>query len=67
MLLYVLFQSLINKLSNASESSYYLGSILPAYLVMFTMGVLAFRAAGGSLANLKAAMTFRRRARYAMD
>lgn len=58
--------SLLNQRS-ASHSPQYLGSIIPAYIVMIAMAVLAFYTAGGSVANIQASLTCKRGSRYAVD
>ena len=60
------FQSLLNKKS-ATHSPQYLGSIIPAYVVMVIMAVVAFYTAGGSVANVKAALSCDRNSRQAVD
>lgn len=58
--------SLLNQKS-ATHSPQYLGSIIPAYIVMFAMAGVAFYTAGGSLANIGASLTCKRGARYEVD
>lgn len=58
--------SLLNKKS-ATHSPQYLGSIIPAYVVMVIMAVVAFYTAGGSVANVKAALSCDRNSRQAVD
>ncbi|WAR02295.1 APH1-like protein [Mya arenaria] len=59
--------TLLNQKSSSADSRYYLSSIIPAYLIMFAMGGLAFHVAGGSLGSLKAGLKWKRTARYAVD
>ena len=63
--LYV-FQSLLNQRSD-THSPQYLGSIIPAYIVMLVMAVIAFFMAGGSTANIKASLSCRRTSSYIVD
>lgn len=58
--------SLLNQRSPDS-AQYYLGSIIPSYIVMFIMAGIAFYTAGGSLTNLRAAVSCRRSRRYSCD
>ncbi|XP_045176426.1 gamma-secretase subunit Aph-1-like isoform X2 [Mercenaria mercenaria] len=58
--------SLLNQ-RGAENSQNYLGSIIPSYIIMLIMAVVAFYKAGGSLSNLKAAMTCHSTTRYAVD
>lgn len=39
------------------QNPYYVGSLVPTYIIMFLMGVWAFCCAGGSLRNLKLCIT----------
>jgi anterior pharynx defective protein 1 len=39
------------------QNPYYVGSLVPTYIIMFLMGVWAFCCAGGSLRNLKLCLT----------
>ena len=45
----------------------YLASILPAYFVMLTMGVIAFFTAGGSAESLKAAIACKGSPKYVIE
>lgn len=60
------FQTLMNQDSSDSNSAIYFGSIIPAYVCLFVMTILAFNSAGGSLTNLKAAFACRK-GRYEID
>ncbi|KAL5006652.1 hypothetical protein ScPMuIL_015458 [Solemya velum] len=46
--------TLLNQRTADRPTPHYLASILPAYTLVIIMGVLAYRAAGGTLKNLKA-------------
>lgn len=58
--------SLLNQRSD-THNPQYLGSIIPAYIVMVIMAVGAFYTAGGSLVNIRAAMSCNRSDRYVVD
>ena len=45
----------------------YIASILPAYVTLVLVGVVAFKVAGGSLISLKAALRYNMAARYDVD
>ncbi|OWF51909.1 gamma-secretase subunit Aph-1-like [Mizuhopecten yessoensis] len=48
--------TLLNQRSETHTPAYW-GSLVPAYVIMFLTGGLAFKIAGGSIANIKAAIT----------
>lgn len=58
--------SLLNQRSE-SHSPQYLGSIIPAYVIMFILAGVAFYTAGGSVANIQASLTCKKSARYEVD
>lgn len=58
--------TLLNQRSSSDNSTVYLGSLIPSYLLLATCGVVAFLTAGGSFANLKTAIMCRR-GRYEID
>ena len=61
------FQTLLNQRTTSRPEPLYLASILPAYLVMISMGVIAFVTAGGTLDNIKAALTCKASAKYEIE
>ena len=60
-----LFQTLLNQRTD-SRNPVYLGSLIPAYMILVANGVIAFFVAGGSPTNLKLALQCRK-GRYDMD
>ncbi|KAL4225370.1 Notch receptor processing [Mactra antiquata] len=56
--------SCLTLLNQKHNSQNYLGSIIPAYIVLVIMAGLAFYHAGGSIKNVKAACVFNRSNRY---
>ncbi|KAK7098121.1 gamma-secretase subunit Aph-1-like [Littorina saxatilis] len=52
--------TLLNKPTQSQPEPLYLASIIPGYLVLLVTGVLAFRTAGGSLYNIRAACSCRK-------
>ena len=63
----IIFQTLLNQRTLNRPDPMYLASILPAYFVMLTMGVIAFFTAGGSAQNLKAAIACKGSAKYVIE
>lgn len=59
--------TLLNQRTLNRPDPMYLASILPAYFVMLTMGVIAFFTAGGSAESLKAAIACKGSAKYVIE
>ncbi|KAK3102890.1 hypothetical protein FSP39_014726 [Pinctada imbricata] len=60
--------TLLNQRTESRDTPLYAASIIPAYIVMVTMGVIAFITAGGSLSNIKSCLPFQSSAnRYEID
>lgn len=58
--------SLLNQQAKSSDH-YYLGSLLPAYAMMFVMAGLAFHKSGGTRATFRAAFSWKPSQRYAVE
>lgn len=59
--------TLLNQRTANRPDPLYLASILPAYFIMLTMGVIAFVTAGGSLENIKNIFNCKASDRYVID
>ncbi|KAL3842677.1 hypothetical protein ACJMK2_020666 [Sinanodonta woodiana] len=59
--------TLLNQRTKDRTEPLYLASIIPAYIVMFTMAVIAFYSAGGSFRNIMVAVSCKTSSNYIVD
>lgn len=59
--------TLLNQRTESRPDPVYLASIIPAYIVMFIMGFLAFVTAGGTYGNIKRSVTCLSSRKYELD